>query len=138
MTPQLVQVARYMEERGRIIRLNPATGIPVIERYSQIERIVEALWKVGREFGISMGPQPTLIQTGDAIAPHGTLLAVLSELEIEVLAMFIMAGLGQAHARAVYALALNPIGHPQPNFRTIVDEVYHRNDPDDDQSVGEV
>jgi hypothetical protein len=125
-----------MEDRGRIVRLNPATGVPHHERYSQMERVIDALWDSARELGISLGAKPTMILTGDAISPPSTLLARLTTLETEVLATFIMVGIGDAHARAVHALATTPPGKPSPNYRTIIEDVFNQ-DVESSQEVGQ-
>jgi hypothetical protein len=126
-----------MEARGRLFRLTPVTGLPLAERYSQIERLTDALWRVGQELGISMGPQPTLLMTGDSIAPPATLLARLSLLETEVLATFLMCGIGAAHSQALYQLAITGPGKPSPNFRQIIDDVYNDHSDDFDQAIGQ-
>ncbi len=124
MTPQLSHITSYMEARGRIVRLQPATGLPNAERYSQVERVVDSLWAVARDLGISLGTRPTLILTGDGMAPPPTMLASLTALETEALATFIMCGLGDAHSQAVWKFASTPLGKPSPNYRIIIDDVY--------------
>lgn len=135
MTPQITQVCRYMEDRSRIVRLQPATGLPHIERYSQFERILDALWDTAREFGIGLGPKPTIILTGDSISPPPALLARLTLLETEVLATFIMVGLGDAHSRALHALAITGPDKPSPNYRRIIEEVYDSPVEDSDDII---
>lgn len=135
MNPQIIQVCKYMEDRSRIVRLRPATGIPHAERFSQLERIINALWDTARELGIDIGARPTLILTGDAISPPGTLLARLTVLETEVLATFIMLGISDAHSRAIYELALTGPGKPSPNYREIIEDVYELPTEDSDDLV---
>ncbi len=132
MTPQLSHISSFMESRGRIVRVTPATGLPNAERYSQIERVVDSLWTTARELGISLGPRPTLILTGDGMAPPATVLAALTSFNTEVLATFLMVGLGDVYAQAVWKYASTPLGKPSPNYRTIIDDVYNQDVEQDD------
>jgi hypothetical protein len=125
---QLHQIAHYMEDRGRMVRMTPVTGLPHAERYSQTERLIDSLWDFSRELGLNLGARPTIILTGDAIAPAPALLARLTVLHAEVLATFVMCGILSAESRALREFTCTPPGKPTPNFRTIIDEEYNPTD----------
>jgi len=131
MNPQLTQLTRYMQTRGRTFRLAPVTGLPLPERFSQIERLVDRLWALSDRFGISLGKKPTVVSTGAELAPPSEALHAVTELEVEVLCTFLVLGLGDVHSRAVFLFANSLIETPSPNFRKIIDECYNI-DPSDD------
>lgn len=128
MDPQFHQVANWMTERGRIVRYQPVSGIPSTERFTQAERLVEALWSLSSHLGINLGRKPTIVLTGEGVSVSSVLLSQLTQLEVEVLATYHMCGLCMARVRGIYSLT-----HAKPaetvNFRTIVDEVYIEEDP---------
>lgn len=135
MTPTLVQLTRYMSDRERIFRLRPPTGIPLVERYSQVERLVDELWTTTSRLGFSLGPKPTITSTGTSYYAFEVLHS-LTRLETEVLCTFLMTGLGEAYTRAILTLAQHPPAKPSPDFREVFDDVYACNDKDE-AAVGE-
>lgn len=125
MTPQLTQLTRYLDERGRLYRLHPVDALPFGERIIQLERIFERLHAVSAALGCDCGPRPTILYRGDGIAPPEDLLRHLTYLEIEILCTFLMCGLGDAHSRALFEVGITGINKPAPNFKIIVDDTYY-------------
>lgn len=130
MTPQLTQLTRYLDERGRLYRLTPVDDLPFGERIVQLERLVEHLWTLGRSLGCDLGPLPTVIYRGASIEPPAELLRRLTYLETEVLCTFLMCGLGQAHSRALFEVGMSKPDKPSPDFRVIVDDTFNAEQED--------
>lgn len=130
MSPQLLNIAYYMTERGRIVRYSPAATLPTVEVRVQTERLINALWDFAACVGMNIGEKPTITPTGAAISFPPVTLARLCELEVEVLATTHMLGLGGAMGRGLYEVTRNPSATPT-NFKTIVDETWP-DDSDDD------
>lgn len=125
MTPQLTQLTRYLDERGRLYRLSPISDLPPGERITQLERIVDNLWSLSRAMGCDLGTLPTVIYRGDSLAPSAELLKRLSYLETEVLCTFLVLGLGQAHSRALFEIGMSKPEKPSPDFQVIVDDTFY-------------
>lgn len=121
---QLHQVSCYLADRGRSYRLAPVTELRSVEAFDQVERLFNALWRVGSSLNLQLGNKPTIIRTGANTLNLPELLQSLTSLEIEVLATFLMTGLGAAHSRAVYELVRTPLGKPSPQYKIILDETF--------------
>lgn len=128
MTSHKSQVSTWMDARGRTVRYQPATGIPVYERFTQAERMLTNMWSLCRFLGIDPGPKPTLLQTHFLLEPPATTLEGVTELLVEVWATAHMLGIGSAVDRGVYAYTARTQSDPSPNYHVIVDETFAEED----------
>lgn len=132
MTQQFLQVGQHMVENGRLVRYRPVSAIPSVERFTQVERLIDRLWDLSERLGMNLGRKPTIINTGAEIAPSGVLLSQLTQLAVEVHASYLMVGLADAWSTGIWAYTQARTGSETVNYRKIVDETYI-NDTDEEE-----
>ena len=130
MNNQLSQVANYLAIRGRVVRYRPPTGIPAGERFTQMERLLDAVWQLAPTMGIELGRRPTIIYTGAPISPPSAILGRLTVLLIETLAFFHVTGLSPALSRALLTYTSRTTNEGTPNFNIILDETFSEEETD--------
>ena len=130
MNQPLTLTASYMSHHGRTVRHRPTETIPTTERYEQAERLLVLTWELAQSLGMATGPRPHVVTTGIGPRPIETLLGVLVSLETEVLATFLMLGLGTAYDSGLYELGLSVEERRVPDFRRIIDDLSENNNPE--------
>ena len=123
MNQPLTLTSSYMSHHGRTVRTRPTNNVPTQERYDQAERLIVLTWELAQAFGIATGPRPRLVTTGVGPLPVESLLGNLVTLETEVLATFLMLGLGTAYESGLYELGLSLTERRAPDYRRIIDDL---------------